>query len=753
MLRGGPARGGAAMADREPGAEQAKTYPVDVADSIYRELFELAPNPRLVVDRQGQALFINQAFSNQLGYSRERWLESNTAWSELFAEPGFAAEILAELVERKVIRNREVRVFGADGHPVTMLLSGSTMQLGEIPAIEVTLLDITRQKHYQRALHRDHARLNSLLEGVTAGLFLVNQHETVTEANRMLFNLLSIKQGAVIGASYKQLFGHLIEMCVEPVVVQHTLNEAVLAVSERPVVEVMLDREPPVHLELAFFPVWDDHGVPIGWGGLVTDVSEMRDSVSWRLELLSILAHDIRAPLATLKGHATALLANFRQWDDELLEEFLSTIDRSTDQLIHQVERSLALTRVEAGRLGLRPEAVDPALLIRDAVERISGVIGQVEIELNLPGELPSVRVDPGRVEEVLINLIENAARYSPPLKPIRIGASTNGAMLQISVTDEGPGVPASKREEIFKKFARDQEEGGSGLGLFIARRIIEAHGGQIWVESPPEGVRQGARFAFTLPLMPEQQARPAAPERRLAAQPQASTAQPGLKLLVVEDEPDFEALLRSVLSEAGYAVELAPDGERALDVIQTSQPDLVLLDWMLPGMDGLSVCRNLRRWSNVPVLMVTSRSAQEDLIAALDAGADDYIVKPFQTPELLARVRAVLRRRETWTGREADQFSSGGLMIHFDAREVWSHGERIELTPTEYELLAYLARNQGRVLTYGQLLDHLYQGEGQRSRHDLFVHISRLRKKIEPDPDEPRYILTRWGVGYMFES
>jgi PAS domain S-box-containing protein len=741
--------------DLKPGMPETPSKPLGLDDVTYRELFELAPNPRLAVDQSGTTLLVNQAFSNLLGYSRRDWIEKATNWDNLFEEPGVAQDILDELLERKVIRNREVRIFGTDGIPITMLLSGSLIELDGHPAIEVTLLDITRQKHYQRALYRDHARLNSLLEGLTAGLFLVNQRGLVTEVNRMLFNLLDVDQGSVIGASYKQLFGHLIEMCVEPEVVQHTLSEAILAVSERPVIEVVLDRDPPVHLELAFFPVWDDHGAPIGWGGLVTDVSEMRDSVSWKLELLSILAHDIRAPLATLKGHATALLANFHQWDDSLMEEFLNAIDRSTDQLIHQVERSLALTRVEAGRLGLRPEAVDPGVLVHDVAERTSGFTGQIDLRLDLPEDLPKVRVDSSRMEEVLINLIENAVRYTPADKPIIISAVKTDSLLQFSVTDEGPGVPLEKQEEIFKKFARDEVEGGSGLGLFIARRIVEAHGGQIWVESPPDGAEHGARFVLTIPIMPEQaqEEKPTREKHAVLRQEAASGTPDGLKLLVVEDESDFQALMRSILLEAGYEVEVVPDGQSALDLIQTSQPDLVLLDWMLPGMDGLSVCRNLRRWSNIPVLMVTSRNSQQDLIAALDAGADDYIVKPFQTPELLARIRAVLRRRETWAERETDQFSAGGLMIHFDAQEVWSHGKRIDLTPTEYSLLAYLAQNQGRVLTYEQLLDHLYQAEQERSRHDLFVHISRLRKKIEPDPDEPRYILTRWGVGYLFES
>jgi two-component system response regulator RegX3 len=218
-----------------------------------------------------------------------------------------------------------------------------------------------------------------------------------------------------------------------------------------------------------------------------------------------------------------------------------------------------------------------------------------------------------------------------------------------------------------------------------------------------------------------------------------------------VEDEPDFQALLRTILRKEGYQVEVAPDGPTAIDIVHTSSPDIILLDWMMPGMSGLSTCRNIRRWTDAPILMVTSRTAQEDLIAALDAGADDYVTKPFKTPEFLARIQALARRRSTWADEEPDRVTMDGLSINFDTYEVWRSGERVTLTPTEFDLLAYLARNRGRVLTYEQLMDHLYGEEKDRNRHDLFVHISRLRKKIEPDPEDPRYVVTQWGVGYLF--
>jgi DNA-binding response OmpR family regulator len=230
-------------------------------------------------------------------------------------------------------------------------------------------------------------------------------------------------------------------------------------------------------------------------------------------------------------------------------------------------------------------------------------------------------------------------------------------------------------------------------------------------------------------------------------------TPEDRLTVLVVEDELDFQALIRLILDDAGYQAEVVSNGPAAIDFIQSTPPDLILLDWMLPGMDGLSVCRNIRRWSDVPILILTSKTSQEALVAAFNAGADDYVTKPFKTSELLARILALSRRRTSWKEAEMDLINVDGILINLDSREIWSRGKLLSITPTEFNLLAYLARHRGQVLTYQQLLNHVYHGEGKRTRQDLFVHISRLRRKIEPEPDEPRFILTRWGVGYMFAA
>ena len=594
-----------------------------------------------------------------------------------------------------------------------------------------------------------HHRITSLIENLTAGLFLADPTGEITDTNTALANLLGVEKSALVGQPYQELFARLIAVSSEPAVVQQWLATAVRAVIQKPGVEFTIQDEKLRHLEITFFPVWDEEGHLLGWGGLLQDITELREQTAWKFELLSILAHDLRAPLATLKGQVTALLANYPYWSGDMVMEFLESINRGVDTLTHQVDQNLALTRVEAGRLGLRPEAVSPVSLVEQALERAAGRLEDIPIERELADALPDVRADPARVEEVLVNLLENAARYTPPGTPITIKGTHEDNWVKLSVQDRGPGIPANKHAAIFEKYRRagEQMQEGTGLGLYISRKIVEAHGGRIGVQSPPPGAETGTEFMFTLPVMPIVAPQPSRPSPL-----QLPTPATGQRILVVEDETDFQTVLRVLLAEEGYRVEFALNGQTALDIVQTDPPDLVLLDWLLPGVDGLTVCRNIRRWSGIPIIMVTSKTSQEDILAAFDAGADDYITKPFVGEELKARIRALLRRGEiTVDVPGARQFVSGGLMIDFDARAVWRDGQPVALTATEFDLLEVLVNHPRQVLSYAQLIAHVWGAREDGTRHALSVHISRLRNKIEKNSREPRFIQTKWGVGYLF--
>lgn len=221
-------------------------------------------------------------------------------------------------------------------------------------------------------------------------------------------------------------------------------------------------------------------------------------------------------------------------------------------------------------------------------------------------------------------------------------------------------------------------------------------------------------------------------------------------KVLVVDDDSQIRRAFRTILASQGCRVIEARDGEEAIEEIKADCPDVVLLDINLPGIDGIETCRRIRGFSDVAIIMVTVRGEEQDKVVALDAGANDYIVKPFGTQELLARIRAVARRGSGT--KEMAPFNSRDLHIDFECRRVVAHGRPVHLTPTEFELLRCLVSNQGRLVPYSDFLHQLWGPEHAEDRELLWFFIGHLRGKIELHPDQPRYIHTEPSVGYRFD-
>jgi DNA-binding response OmpR family regulator len=220
--------------------------------------------------------------------------------------------------------------------------------------------------------------------------------------------------------------------------------------------------------------------------------------------------------------------------------------------------------------------------------------------------------------------------------------------------------------------------------------------------------------------------------------------------ILVVDDEPKIATLARDYLEHAGFAVLTANDGPSALATIRQRRPDLVVLDLGLPGLDGLDLTRELRRDSTVPIVMLTARDDELDKLLGLELGADDYMTKPFSPRELVARVRAVLRRAERPL-EAAETIRAGDVVLDMPRMRAEVGGTAVELTPTEFQLLATLAARPGRIFTRSQLLDALHGVAFETYERAIDSHIKNLRRKLEPDPRRPRYVLTVYGVGYRF--
>jgi len=223
--------------------------------------------------------------------------------------------------------------------------------------------------------------------------------------------------------------------------------------------------------------------------------------------------------------------------------------------------------------------------------------------------------------------------------------------------------------------------------------------------------------------------------------------------ILVIEDEPSIAEVVSLYLRRAGFQVQAASDGQIALDALEQHIPDLVILDLMLPGVDGYSLTRWLRNRSDVPIIILTSRRAEMDRIAGLEMGADDYVVKPFSPQELVSRVRAVLRRGGMDRSEEGDrQLEFGDMSIHPLAREVRVREKSIDLTAKEFDLLMLFANHPRQVFSRDQLLERVWGGSDYIDPGTVTVHIRRVREKIEADPAKPQRLLTVWGVGYKFE-
>lgn len=223
--------------------------------------------------------------------------------------------------------------------------------------------------------------------------------------------------------------------------------------------------------------------------------------------------------------------------------------------------------------------------------------------------------------------------------------------------------------------------------------------------------------------------------------------------IVIVEDEYNISSFVSAVLQANGFDTMVARNGAEAIILITSHCPDLVLLDLGLPDMDGQGIIENVRGWSNVPIIVVSARTRERDKVMALESGADDYIIKPFGTSELLARIRTALRHVQLREGEQAQRqtgvFHTGDLEVDYDKRRVYVNGEDVHLTQNEYKIVALLSKYSGRVLTYDSIIKHIWGPNAKQGNQILRVNMANIRRKIEPSTAEPRYIMTEMGVGY----
>ena len=469
------------------------------------------------------------------------------------------------------------------------------------------------------------------------------------------------------------------------------------------------------------------------------DLAPLDEIELLRTEFLGLVSHELREPLVAIQGSATTLLEEAAHLDPAEMHEFHRIIVAQAKHMRGLIGDLLDTGRIESGTLSVVPEPSEVVALVEQARSTFLSGGGRHAVLVDLPAGLPAVLADRRRIAQVLNNLFANAARHAPESSPIRVAAAREEASVAISVSDEGRGVAPEQLPHLFRRPAGAGSRAGHGLGLVICKGLVEAHGGRIRAESA--GAGRGATFTFTVPVagVPV-----AAAAGHAAGPPPAADRDRRPRILVVDDDPRMLRFVRRALSEAGYAPLVTGAPDDLARIIRTEKPHLVLLDLVLPGRDGIELMQQVPELSDLPVIFISAYRRDETVAQALEAGAADYIAKPFSPTELVARVRAALRRHV-----EPAPFVLGALAIDYAQRQVTLGGEPVDLTATEYELLRVLSLDAGRVVTFETLLRRVWAKHQNADANLVRIFIRNLRRKLGDSATSPAYLFNRRGVGY----
>ncbi len=601
-------------------------------------------------------------------------------------------------------------------------------------------------------LETERRRLAALVESSPVGVMVVDADtRTFASVNQEAERILGMspEPGTTLVryhevAIYRRTDGEKYETDERPLV--RALDRGDIVRAE----EILLDRPDggTIMVLVNATPIYSDDGEIISAVAVLQDMTPLEEVERLRNEFLAMVSHELRTPLTTIIGCTSVVLRSPDPLHISELLQYFRMIDDQSGHLRDLVNNLLDMTRIEAGALSVTPKPTDVKALVDEAKTAFlrRGVRNAVEVDLD--PNLPLIAADNRRIAQVLNNLLSNASKYSPETSTIRVTASQDGDHVTVSVIDGGRGIPSDQLTNLFRKFSRIEDGGrerrvaGEGLGLAICKGIVEAHGGRIWAESGGEG--RGTRITFTIPEAVQE----------TTGDAPAVRPSDGRRILAVDDEPQVLRLLRTILSDDGYTVLGTGNPDEMMHLLEVEQPHLVLLDLMVPGTSGFELMGRIRKVSDAPIIFLSADDQEENIVKALGMGADDYIVKPFSSTELVARVAASLRKRGAAGAKMPRQpYRLGDLTIDYADRGVTVSGCPAQLSATEYKLLFELSVSAGRVLTHDQILRRVwgseYSGEGQLLR----AVVKNLRRKLGDDASDPRYIFTEPRVGYRMDK
>ena len=489
----------------------------------------------------------------------------------------------------------------------------------------------------------------------------------------------------------------------------------------------------------------------------IQDMTPLEEEERLRAEFMGMVSHELRTPLTSIQGSVATLLDEEPTLDPAEMRQFHRIISEQTARMRSLLSDLLDVAHIETGTLPVAPEPSDIASLVEEAKNTFMSAGRNYSISIQIPPNLPQVMTDRRRIIQVLNNLLSNAARHSKRQSLISVTADREDFQVAVSVADMGKGIPVERMPFLFRKFAQIDEgerltdPDGTGLGLAICKGIVEAHGGRIWAES--DGPGQGAKFTFTVPVVEREEGEIADLHAPLSAQHE-SPERVRTRILAVDDDPNALRFVRGALSKEGYDPIVTGDPNEVDSLLAKEKPELVLLDLMLPGIDGIELMENILERAKVPVIFLSAYGQEHIIANAFDKGAADYMVKPFSRTELAARIRAALRRQSGLERpTQSKVFVQGDLTINYAERRVSVAERPVALSVTEYALLFELAVNAGTILTYDQLLQRIWGYEHSGESGLVRTVVKRLRNKLGDDANKPSYIFTERRVGYRMAS
>jgi len=604
-----------------------------------------------------------------------------------------------------------------------------------------------------------------VFEGRTGRLMSINQEaKRIVEGLRMPGNPT---EALLEQVTLKRADGR--EIALEKLPLSQVLNRTETVRAEEIVLSVPDGRTVTTLVNCT--PIHSEEGAVVSVVVTMQDLAPLQELERLRAEFLGMVSHELRTPLTSIKGSAATLLEAAPKLDPAEMREFYRIILAQADHMRVLISDLLDAGRIDTGTLSVVPEPSEVADLVDKARTTFQSGGGKHPVLIDLPHDLPRVMADRQRIEQVLNNLFTNAVRHAPESSPIHVSAVRDGVHVAVTVRDEGAGIAADRLPHLFQKYAGleggDREPGtatGSGLGLAICKGLVEAHGGRIRAESG--GVGQGTRITFTIPMADEvggagatskvggvgktgkvgksgDAGEEAGKPVRTDAQDAGVTREP-TRILVVDDDPQTLRYVREALTAAGYSAVVTSNHDELPGIIQAERPEMVLLDLLLPGTDGIELMERLPELAELPVIFISAYGRDETIARALDSGAADYLVKPFSTTELVARIRAALHRRA-----DPEPFVLDKLTIDYDRRRVSVGGLRVDLTATEYELLRVLSLNAGRVLTFDTLMRQVWGSRAYANQKLVRAFVKKLRQKLGEDARKPTYLFNERGVGY----